>query len=119
VKFLVTVGMKIESCQTIVFCYAFPMTTNDLITLITEEHNNADSLAQLAMAIECLQEATERMQNQKSFHSELNEVVTKIRDKHDGYAYVAGSLIGAIRCNVYNKQTQKEILNTLETVLSY
>jgi hypothetical protein len=32
------------------------MTTNDLIALILKDHYNADSLAQLATAIECLQE---------------------------------------------------------------
>jgi len=32
------------------------MTTNDLIALILKDHYNADSLAQIAMAVECLQE---------------------------------------------------------------
>jgi hypothetical protein len=92
VKFLVAVGMKIESCQTIVFCYTFPMTTNDLITLIEE----------------------------KPFYSQLDELVKKLRDKHNGYAYAAGALMGAINNAVHsNKEAQKEVLNTLETVLSY
>ena len=32
------------------------MTTNDLITLIRENHMNADCLAQLAMAVEAMRE---------------------------------------------------------------
>ncbi len=32
------------------------MTTNDLISLIRENHMNADCLAQIASAVECMQE---------------------------------------------------------------
>ena len=53
------VGTKIEYCQMSVFCYAFPMTTNDLINLIRENHMNADCLAQIASAVECMQEELE------------------------------------------------------------
>ena len=49
--------MKIEYCQTSVFCYAFPcMTTNELIELIRANHMNADCLAQIASAVECMQD---------------------------------------------------------------
>ena len=103
------------------------MTTNDLITLIIKDHSNADSLAQLAMAIECLQEQAaamaavrERMKNKQSFYTELDELVTQITDKHNSFAYTTGALVGAIKSAIPDEgQIQKEILNTLETVLSY
>jgi hypothetical protein len=48
------------------------MTTNDLITLIIKNHMDADSLAQIASAVECLQEqladvaaARERMRREE------------------------------------------------------
>jgi len=54
------------------------MTTNDLITLIIKNHMNADSLAQIAEAVECLQEqladvaaARERMDRERMERDEV------------------------------------------------
>jgi len=48
------------------------MTTNELINLILKDHYNADCLAQIAMAVECMQEqiadvaaARERMEHEE------------------------------------------------------
>ena len=56
VKFLVLVGTEIAYCKTQFVCYNCDMTTNDLITLIRENHMNADCLAQIAMAVEAMRE---------------------------------------------------------------
>jgi len=48
--------MKLAYCKSQFFWYDCPMTTNDLITLIRENHMNADCLAQIAMAVEAMRE---------------------------------------------------------------
>ena len=48
--------MKIAYCKTQFVCYNCHMTTNDLITLIRENHMNGDCLAQIAMAVEAMRE---------------------------------------------------------------
>ena len=50
------IGTEIAYCKTQFVCYNCDMTTNDLITLIRENHMNADCLAQLAMAVEAMSE---------------------------------------------------------------
>ena len=49
--------MKIAYCKTAFVCYDVPMTTNELIELIRANHNNLDDLAQIASAVEAMQEA--------------------------------------------------------------
>jgi len=50
------IGTEIAYCKSQFVCYNYAMTTNDLITLIRENHMNGDCLAQIAMAVEAMRE---------------------------------------------------------------
>jgi len=63
--------------------------TNDLISLIIKNHCNADSLAQIASAVECLQEQLADMAAAKELMEQHTHVV-KI--------FCKGGIIERIRC---------------------
>ena len=54
------------------------MNTNDLISLIIKNHCNADSLAQIASAVECLQEQLADVAAAKALMIATSEEITEL-----------------------------------------
>ena len=69
------------------------MTTNDLINMIRANYKNLDSLAQIATAVECMQEELADLAGRKKLTNDLDAIFT-----HKVKVFLVGGDVDYIRC---------------------
>ena len=92
-KLLVTFGMIIMRIHESFLCYNIYMTTNDLINMIRANYKNLDSLAQIATAVECMQEELADLARRKKLTYDLDAIFT-----HKVKVFLVGGDVDYIRC---------------------